>query len=54
MESIFIVTGVEVDGPLPGENAMRSFASVAVHETGEILDEFEAALLPPPTRRPTR
>ncbi|MEM7641055.1 MAG: DNA polymerase III subunit epsilon [Pseudomonadota bacterium] len=45
---MFIVTDVEVDGPVPGQNSMLSFASVAVSADGAILDDFSAALSPLP------
>jgi hypothetical protein len=46
MDSIYVVTDVEVDGPVPGENSMLSFASVAVDHFGVIIDAFEAVLVP--------
>ena len=47
-----VVKHVEVDGPLPGQNSMLSFASVAVHEDGRIGDRFDAVLSPLPDARP--
>ncbi|NKB55846.1 MAG: DNA polymerase III subunit epsilon [Alphaproteobacteria bacterium] len=44
MNPIYVVTDVEVDGPTPGENSMLSFASVAVDEQAQEVDEFEAVL----------
>ena len=44
MNPIYVVTDVEVDGPVPGENSMLSFASVAVNSRGQLVDEFEAVL----------
>jgi hypothetical protein len=32
---VYVVTDIEVDGPWPGANSMRSFASVAVTANGE-------------------
>lgn len=49
---VYVVTDVEVDGPVPGENSMLSFASVAVGEDGHVLDEFEAVLDPLEDARP--
>ena len=46
MGAIYVVTDVEVDGPVPGENSMLSFASVTVDHGGRILDTFEAVLDP--------
>jgi len=43
---VFVVTDIEVDGPWPGPNSMRSFASVAVTAAGEHRGEFEAVLEP--------
>jgi hypothetical protein len=43
---VYVVTDVEVDGPVPGENSMLSFASVAVDHAGRPLDDFEANLSP--------
>ena len=51
-EAIFVVTDIEVDGPCPGPNSMRSFASVAVTAAGEIRGEFEAVLDPLPGSQP--
>ena len=44
MNPAYVVTDVEVDGPVPGENSMLSFASVAVDSQGQVLDEFAAVL----------
>ncbi|MGE3812954.1 MAG: hypothetical protein AB7I24_15550 [Candidatus Nanopelagicales bacterium] len=41
---IYVVTDIEVDGPAPGRNSMRSFASVAVTLDGTRHGEFEAVL----------
>lgn len=40
----YVVTDIEVDGPWPGPNSMRSFASVAVTAHGTELGHFEAVL----------
>lgn len=49
---VYVVTDIEVDGPWPGPNSMRSFASVAVTGSGEELDSFEAVLQPLPGAAP--
>jgi hypothetical protein len=49
---VFVVTDIEVDGPWPGPNSMRSFASVAVTAGGEVRGEFEAVLEPLPGAQP--
>lgn len=41
---IYVVTDIEVDGPHPGTNSMRSFASVAVSADGQEHGRFEAVL----------
>jgi hypothetical protein len=51
-DCVYIVTDIEVDGPWPGPNSMRSFASVAVTHSGAILGEFEAVLEPLPGAAP--
>ena len=38
----YVVTDVELDGPWPGINSMRSFASVAVSVDGAEHGRFEA------------
>lgn len=43
-DHVYIVTDIEADGPWPGPNSMRSFASVAVTHGGQPLGEFEAVL----------
>jgi hypothetical protein len=40
----YVVTDIETDGPWPGANSMRSFASVAVTASGEQVGVFEAVL----------
>lgn len=49
---VYIVTDVEVDGPWPGPNSLRSFASVAVQASGDDLGTFEAVLDPLPGAAP--
>lgn len=41
---IYVVTDIETDGPWPGPNSMRSFASVALSADGTRYGEFEAVL----------
>lgn len=41
---MYVVTDIEVDGPWPGPNSMRSFASVAVTLDGTEHGRFEAVL----------
>ena len=48
----YVVTDIEVDGPWPGPNSMRSFASVAVTGNGEERGAFEAVLEPLPGAAP--
>ncbi|MBA2698545.1 MAG: hypothetical protein H0U61_07205 [Nocardioidaceae bacterium] len=52
-EWIYVVTDIEVDGPWPGANSMRSFASVAVTATGEERGTFEVVLEPLPGAAPS-
>jgi hypothetical protein len=40
----YVVTDIETDGPNPGANSMRSFASVAVDGAGQVTSTFEANL----------
>ncbi|MFI5912812.1 hypothetical protein [Dactylosporangium sp. NPDC051541] len=49
---VYVVTDIEVDGPWPGPNSMRSFASVAVTAGGDELGTFEAVLEPLPGAAP--
>ncbi|MDX6326238.1 MAG: hypothetical protein QOK15_2592 [Nocardioidaceae bacterium] len=49
---VFVVTDIEVDGPWPGPNSMRSFASVAVTGRGDACGEFEAVLEALPGAQP--
>ncbi|XVV09305.1 hypothetical protein ACQP2X_31230 [Actinoplanes sp. CA-131856] len=49
---IYVVTDIEADGPWPGPNSMRSFASVAVTGDGEELGVFETVLEPLPGSAP--
>jgi hypothetical protein len=52
---VYVVTDIEVDGPWPGPNSLRSFASVAVTASGEERGTFEAVLAPlPRSDVPTR
>jgi hypothetical protein len=51
-EWVYIVTDIEVDGPWPGANSMRSFASVAVSLDGTEHGRFEAVLDPLPGAAP--
>lgn len=45
-DPVFIVTDIEADGPKPGENSMRAFASVAMGVDGQERGVFEGVLLP--------
>lgn len=49
---IYVVTDIETDGPAHGANSMIAFASVAIHDDGAVLDEFEAVLKPRGDRAP--
>ena len=49
---VFVVTDIEVDGPWPGPNSMRSFASVAVTARGDACGEFTAVLEALPGAQP--
>lgn len=49
---VYVVTDIEVDGPWPGANSMRSFASVAVTADGTEVGTFEAVLEPLPGAAP--
>lgn len=49
---VYVVTDIEVDGPWPGPNSMRSFASVAVTADGTEHGVFEAVLEPLPGAAP--
>ena len=51
-EWIYVVTDIEADGPHPGPNSMRSFASVAVSQEGTEHGRFEAVLEPLPGAAP--
>lgn len=51
-EWTYVVTDIEVDGPWPGPNSMRSFASVAVTGGGVEQGVFEAVLEPLPGAAP--
>lgn len=49
---VYVVTDIETDGPWPGANSMRSFASVAVSADGSEHGRFEAVLEPLPGAAP--
>lgn len=49
---VYVVTDIEVDGPWPGPNSMRAFASVATTADGRQLGEFEGVLEPLPGAAP--
>ncbi len=51
-DAVFVVTDIEVDGPWPGPNSMRSLASVAVTASGDFRGEFAAVLEPLPGAQP--
>jgi hypothetical protein len=48
----YVVTDVELDGPWPGVNSMRSFASIAISLDGTEHGRFEAVLEPLPGTAP--
>lgn len=45
---IFVSTKIDVDGPLPGVFSMRSLASAAFNDQGELLSRFSSNLVPAP------
>lgn len=47
-DTVFVVTDVETDGPVPGLYSMLSFACVAVQPNGEQVGECSHNLLPLP------
>lgn len=49
---VYVVTDIETDGPWPGANSMRSFASVAVSADGTEHGRFDAVLEPLPGAAP--
>jgi hypothetical protein len=49
---VYVVTDIEVDGPHPGPNSMRSFASVAITADGVECGRFERVLEPLPGAAP--
>ena len=51
-EWVYVVTDIEVDGPWPGPNSMRSFGAVAVSASGREHGSFEAVLEPLPGASP--
>jgi|SRR5215831_8668538 len=48
----YVVTDIETDGPEPGANSMRTFASVVVDEGGAIAGQFEGCLATLPGAQP--
>lgn len=50
---VYVVTDVEVDGPWPGPNSMRSFASIAIGVDSTEHGRFEAVLEPLPGAAPS-
>ncbi len=46
MKPCYVVTDVEVDGPVPGQNSMLSFASVAIDRNGNPVNDFETTVSP--------
>ena len=44
MNTVYVVTDIEVNGPTPGEHSMLAFASVALDPAGAEIDSFEAVL----------
>ncbi|MEM7424943.1 MAG: DNA polymerase III subunit epsilon [Pseudomonadota bacterium] len=46
MKAVYVVTDVEVDGPVPGLNSMLCFASVAISPDGEEIGTFETVIEP--------
>ena len=46
----YVVSDIETDGPEPGRNSMRSFASVALACDGEVLGTIEGRLEPHPPK----
>ena len=51
-EWTYVVTDIETDGPRPGPNSMRSFASVAMGADGTERGRFEAVLEALPGAQP--
>jgi len=48
----YVVTDIETDGPEPGRNSMRSFASVVMNADGQIVGQFEGCLAELPGAAP--
>lgn len=46
MDPVYVVTDIEADGPVAGDNSMLAFASVAVTLQGKEVGVFEAVLMP--------
>lgn len=46
VDPVFVVTDIECDGPTPGANSMRTFASIAIGTDGSERGVFEAVLEP--------
>ena len=44
-EEFYVSVDVEANGPIPGDNAMLSFAAVAMDQEGHSIGEFEANLI---------
>jgi DNA polymerase III epsilon subunit-like protein len=51
-QPIYVVTDIEADGPIPGENSMLAFASVAIDHDGREHSSFEAVVAPLADCRP--
>jgi hypothetical protein len=47
-EEVYISTDVETDGPIPGIFSLRSIGMAAYDKNGDMLDTFQANLLPLP------
>jgi hypothetical protein len=52
MDPLYVVTDIEADGPIPGDNSMLSFASTAITHEGQEVATFEAVLAPLEDARP--
>ena len=49
---VYVSTDIEADGPIPGQNSMLSFGSIALDDEGAELDTFSANLETLPDARP--